>query len=151
MKPLTFADIQIGLPPRWKNETNIALSGPVEDDFAPSIAITRDVFEDDISLDDFFPFAGEQLKAGLDEQGYRLLTEVRTVIAKMPAGQRIYQFELDEAQTLVQQMQISFVRGREAVTVTCTNLAMNFTDTLPAFQEMLESFRWPAPDSKQQA
>jgi hypothetical protein len=142
MKLLTFADIQIGLPARWKNETNIALSGPVEDDFAASIAITRDVFDENISLDDFFPFAGEQLKAGLGEQGYRLISETRTTFAGLPAGQRIYQFNLDNSHTIIQQMQISLVRGSDAITVTCTNLAKNFAKTMPAFKQMLDSLRW---------
>jgi hypothetical protein len=142
MQDIAHFDYIIGLPPRWLDASVVVLVGPPNDNYHPNITITREPLEFQMNASEYAANQLSGLHAELDSAGYRVLEEGSITIGGLTAYQRLHTFQMPEAGLEITQLQLYLVRGKEALTITCTNLSHWFEQTRPLFMEALERFRW---------
>lgn len=145
MQEMVHFDYTIGLPPRWIDASVVVIVGPPNDNYNPNITITREPLDFQMSASEYAANQLAGLHAELDSVGYQVLEENPLSIGGLPAYLRVHTFQMPEAELEVTQMQVYLVRGKEALTITCTNLSHWFEQTRPLFMEALQRFRWRTP------
>jgi hypothetical protein len=144
MQTLTHYDYTIGLPTRWLDASVVVLVGPPNENYSPSITITRDQLDFAMNASEYAANQLAGLKAELGHAGYKVLEEGSVTVGGMLAYQRLHTFQMPEAELEITQLQVYLVRGREALTITCTHLSHRFEEFRPLFEEALQQFRWHA-------
>ncbi|GBC93870.1 hypothetical protein HRbin15_02372 [bacterium HR15] len=147
MQEMHHYDYTIGLPQRWIDASVVVMVGPPNDNYSPSITITRDYLDFAMSASEYAANQLVGLKTELGGVGYRVVEEGTTTIGGLPAYQRLHTFQMPEGGFEITQLQVYVVRGREAITITCTNLSQWFEQTRPLFAGALQQFRWHAASS----
>jgi hypothetical protein len=129
------ADVQ--LPAGWDDRTMMTLIGPRgETGFAANVVITREPL-DGKSLAEYVAQQAAAMKAELP--GYALLDERTVQLRGAPTAQRLHRFHA--APNAVQQMQTFVLCRSDVFVITCSAQVQEFDALLPAFREILDSFR----------
>lgn len=142
MRDLFHYDFSIGLPERWLDSSVVVMAGPPNDGYSPNITVNRETLDFRLSVAEYAANQLLQLQQGLVEQKYKLVEEIPLSLGGVDAIQRTHRFEVSEDNLKVMQMQVYAVKGNEAITITCTNLAEWFDRTRPTFVEAIQQFRW---------
>lgn len=152
MSDFVHNDFTMSLPPRWIDSSVVVLSGPPNDGYSPNISVNREKLDFQLSVAEYAAEQLLQLQQGLAEQKYRVVEEIALSLGGLDAIQRTHRFEVEEDDLQIMQMQVYVVKGSEAITVTCTNLAEWFDRTKPIFMEAINQFKWrTAPTAEQRS
>lgn len=142
MQTVIHYDYAIGLPPRWMDGSVVVLLGPPNENYSPSITITRDQLNFPMNAQEYAANQLASLQAELGDAGYKVLEEGSLTLGGLLGYQRVHTFQMREADLTITQLQIYLVRGNEALVITCTQLGHLFEQTRPLFLEALQQFRW---------
>lgn len=142
MADLVHYDFSIGMPQRWIDSSMVVIAGPPNDGYSPNITISREQLDFRLTPAEYAAGQLLALQQGLAEQNYRVVEESPLALGGMEAFQRIHRFEVAEDDLRITQLQVYFVRGSEALTVTCTNLSEWFDQTRGTFLDALQRFNW---------
>jgi hypothetical protein len=144
VRKLTHHDLSIGHPEGWADDSVVSITGPPRGDYSPSITITREELESEMSAAEYAAVQLEELRRETAGMEYRLHGEepLPLPFAGVIALQRVHAFVIDELEVEVMQMQVYAVKGFEAVTITCTDTAEQFAGTRPTFLEAVRLFTW---------
>lgn len=140
MQEFIHHDFSIGLPDRWIDTSVIALVGPPDRGFSPSITITRERMEFQLKLEEYAANQLAALEEEFAENDYEVLNEGAFQLS-VPAYQRTHEFDVTE-DIRARQMQVYVVKGDEAITITCTSTDKGFDDSKKLFLEAVKQFRW---------
>ncbi len=141
MQQFIHNDFSIGLPDRWIDTSIIAIAGPPDRGFSPSITITREKMDFELKLEEYASNQLASLESELGENDYEVIEEGTILINNSTSIARIHTFEVSE-DIKAKQMQIYFVKGYEAITITCTSTDDGFADHRPIFMEAVNNFKW---------
>ena len=141
MQQFIHNDFSIGLPDRWIDTSIIALAGPPDRGYSPSITVTREKLEFQLTVREYASNQLASLEAELEENDYELIEEGTITLNNTNTIARIHTFDVND-DIKAKQMQIYFVKGSEAMTITCTSTQEGFDDHKPYFMEALRYFRW---------
>jgi hypothetical protein len=141
MREFIHNDFVIGFPERWIDTSIIALAGPPDRGFSPSITITRERLEFQLNINEYAANQMADLEEELKENEYKVVEEGRIQLGDMPAYQRIHKFYVSE-DIQAMQMQVYIIKGDAAITITCTTTAEQFNQSKSLFQEAVGQFRW---------
>lgn len=126
------------IPDDWQDRSIISFTASVApNEFAPNVVITKETIDARISVEDY---ANRQFDLTQAEvQGLKIIERNNTNIGSLPAVQivqRIAAHGLD-----LQQLQTFILVDEEIFIVTCTTTAAAFSQHLPRFKNIVESFR----------
>jgi hypothetical protein len=141
MREFTHHDFSIGLPDRWIDTSVIALAGPPDRGFSPSITITRERLEFQLKNEEYAANQRASLEGEFAENDYEVTEESTMQIGGLPAFQRTHEFDVTE-DIRAKQLQIYVIKGDEAITITCTSTDEGFEGSKAQFLEALRQFRW---------
>lgn len=141
MQEFIHDDFSIGLPDRWIDTSVIALAGPPDRGFSPSITITREKLEFQLKIEEYAANQLAAIKEEFDENDYEVTEESAIQLSGLPAYQRIHEFDITE-EIRAKQMQIYVIKGDEAITITYTSTDEGFDGSRSLFLETLRQFRW---------
>jgi hypothetical protein len=142
MQDFHHYDFTIAMPDRWIDATVVVIAGPPAGSYSPNITINREQLTFHLSAAEYAATQLAQLQQALEQQKYKVSDEALLSLGELSAFQRTHTFEVAEDNTRVMQLQVYVVKDKEALTITCTNLAERFEETRPTFQEVIRSFRW---------
>jgi hypothetical protein len=144
VRKLNHHDLGIGFPPGWLDDSVVSLTGPPREGYSPSITITREELESEISAAEYAANQLRELEEGAVGIEYRLHGDepFPLPIAGVTAHRRLQAFFIAEMGLEVMQMQVYVVKGFEAVTITCTDTAGQFAATKATFLEAVRMFTW---------
>ncbi len=145
MQEFVHNDFVIGFPSRWIDSSVVILAGPQNDGYSPNITITRERLEFQLTAAEYAANQLMVLRQDLSQEGYQVVEEGPLPLAGMTAYQRIHTFRMSDVNLQLTQMQVYVVKGREAITITCTNTAGWFDRTKPIFMEAIKQFKWRGP------
>lgn len=141
MRDFIHNDFSIGLPDRWIDTSVIAIAGPPDSGFSPSITVTRERLDFQLKVNEY---AANQLAALSEEFGendYEVIEEGPIQISGMQAYQRTHEFDVDE-DLRARQLQVYVVKGDQAITITCTSTDKGFENSKQVFLEAIRQFSW---------
>jgi hypothetical protein len=141
MKTIRHFDYSLGVPNGWIDASVVSFVGPHQDDYSPSMTVTRDYVDSPISPAEYAAVQRRELEAELGDLGFLVLEEGPCSIQDAPAFRRVYTFDLEDIGK-VQQLQVYLVRASDALTITATDLAARFNKSLLQFLQMLDGFRF---------
>ena len=147
MQDFFHYDFIIGIPQRWIDSSVVVMSGPPNDGYSPNIAVNRETLQFQLSVAEYASEQLVQLQQGLAEQKYKVVEETSISLGGLEAIQRTHKFEVEEDNLRIIQMQVYVIKGSDAITITCTNLAEWFDHTKPIFMEAIRQFRWRSAPS----
>jgi hypothetical protein len=142
MQEFRHNDLVLGFPPRWIDASVVAIAGPPNGEYSPSIAVIRERLEFRLTLSEYANNQLAALQQALEVQNYSVLQEGTVALPELTGYQRIHTFVLEESGMQVTQMQLYFVRNTEAITITCTHASVWFERAKPTFMEAINQFRW---------
>lgn len=141
MRQFSHNDFSIGLPDRWIDTSIIALAGPPNKGFSPSITITREKLEFQLKVEEYGANQLVALESELGENDYEVIEEGMISLGNFTTFARIHTFDVsDEIKAM--QMQVYFVKSFDAITITCTSTDEAFADHRPVFMESVKNFKW---------
>lgn len=158
MAKITMSDFEVDLPANWKDQGMITLTMPSTDKkVRPNIIITKEWLEKEITLEEYF----EKIKSSVKARGiesFQILSEKDVYLSKEPAKMMVCTWDLSamkkmmgpKAQNMehikegqmVQQIQISCLKGSEAINVTASFPADQFQIYSRPFQQFIEKFKF---------
>lgn len=141
MREFTHNDFSIGLPDRWIDTSIIAIAGPPDSGFSPSITITREKMEFELRTEEYGANQLAALEQELGDNDYEVVEEGTISINNSQNFARIHTFDVNE-DLKAKQMQIYFVKGFDAITITCTSTEEGFETHKPIFMDAVKYFRW---------
>lgn len=134
----------VELPKGWDDRSLITLAAPTSaNGFAPNVVVTRERIPANVSIE---AYAQAQRTAMKEEvPALEILDERATTINGAPAFQRLQRFtmegqQLQQAQTYVLAQGLVFV-------ITGTAAIADFDNQIPAFRQIIESFRLFDPEA----
>ncbi len=136
----------IGLPEGWGDASSVILVGQPQDDFSPNITVTTEPLSEKTSLDDYAAAQGAELKSMLESFEYRLDDEAPMEMAGNQAYRRLHSFVAPGKDFRVGQMQVYVVGEKRAWTITATDRADRFEQSLPILMEAVRRFRFVPSD-----
>ena len=146
MQPLRHHDFAIGMPEQWTDVTSVIVMGPAQDNYSPSITITRDYLNSPTSAEAYGKQQAETLAKELEQQLYELVDEGPIELGETEAYRREHRFLVPEAgNARVQQAQVYIVDGTKAVVITATDLASRFEQTRPTLMQAIGQFHFVEP------
>lgn len=145
MQEFVHNDFVIGFPLRWIDSSVVILAGPQNDGYSPNITITRERLEFQLTAAEYAANQLMVLQQDLSQEGYQVVEEGSLSLTGLTAYQRVHTFRMSDANLQLKQMQVYVVRGKEAITITCTNTAEWFDRTKLIFTEAIKQFRWRGP------
>lgn len=141
MREFTHNDFSIGLPDRWIDTSILAIAGPPDRGFSPSITITREKLDFQLKIEEYAANQLAALEQELGDNDYEVVEEGTISINNSPTFARIHTFDVSE-DLKAKQMQTYFVKGFEALTITCTSTEDGFDDHKPLFMDAVKYFKW---------
>lgn len=158
MTKVAMSDFEVALPDNWKDQGMITLTMPSTDKkIRPNIIITKEHLEQETDLDAYF----EKIKTSVQSRGinsFKILSEKDVFLSKIPAKMMVCTWDLsamkqmmgNKGQNLdhikegqmVQQIQVSCLRGNVAINVTASFPAEQFQQYSRPFQQFIEGFRF---------
>lgn len=144
MGKLVLGEMELEVPANWKDQGMVTLTLPSTDKkVRPNIIVTKERLAAPVDLGTYF----EKIKQSVQARGIRsfeILEETEMNVGGVPAMQMVCQWDLSSMKTMkgqnpqaldhikegqmVQQIQVSLIRGDEAI---------NFTASFPAEQFQL--------------
>ena len=141
MRDFTHNDFSIGLPDRWIDTSIIAIAGPPDRGFSPSITITRERLEFQLNIEEYAANQLAALEDQLGENDYEVVEEGEMQLNFSAAYSRIHTFDVSD-EIRAKQMQIYVIKGNEAITITCTSTDEGFKNSKMLFLEAVRQFQW---------
>ncbi len=158
MGKIVMNNFEVELPSNWKDQGMITLTMPSTDKkVRPNIIITKERLAQPVSLADYF----EKIKKSVQARGvesFEILEEKDVVVGGVPAKQMICTWDLsamkkamgpnaasmDHIQQgqMVQQIQVSFIKGDEAINLTASFPAEQFQIYSRPFHKFVEGFKF---------
>ena len=143
MRQFIHNDIMIACPEDWLDLSTVVLAAPPRPDvdFSPNVAITRDTLDEPMTPKDYAQDQLPLLQEEFGGMGYEVKSEGAARVADIPCFERMHTFVLPENELEVQQWQVYFVTGNDAVTITCTDKAANFKKSYELFQSIVAQLK----------
>lgn len=141
MQQMVHSDLLVGFPDSWLDVSNIILVGPPDQDYSPSITITREPLAEPMKPDKYAATQLTALQQELGPQGYRVSQEGPTTVGDMPAYQRFHTFAMPKTDIRVQQWQIYMTVETTAIVLTMTDKTTTFQKSYPVFNEALKQLK----------
>lgn len=134
----------VDLPAGWDDRTLITLAGPVgASSFIANVVVTRERVPAQTAIEDY---AQAQLTAMKEEMPtLEILDERATKLNGVPAFQRLQRFTIEGQQ--LQQAQTFLLAGGLIFVVTGTAAIADFDNQIPAFRQIVETFRLFDPEA----
>lgn len=141
MRQFVHHDFSIGLPDRWIDSSVIAIAGPPDKGFSPSITVTREKLDFQLSVEEYAANQRVALETELDDNDYEVIEEGMIQVGNSKTSARVHIFDVSD-DIKAMQMQVYFVKSFEAITITCTSTDDGFADHRPLFMEAVNNFKW---------
>jgi hypothetical protein len=141
MREFIHHDFSIGFPDRWIDTSVIALAGPPDKGFSPSITIMRERLEFRLKIEEHAANQLAVLREQFAENDYEVVNEGEIQLGEVPAYQRTHEFDVTE-DIRARQMQVYVIKGDDAITITCTSTDEGFDDSKALFLKAVREFRW---------
>ncbi len=142
METLKHHDFKIGMPDGWVDASHVILVGPREEEYSPTITVTREPLEWPISARAYATEKRSELQEQFGPQGYEVLEEAPLQVGGLASFQRTHTWMLPDAEIQITQMQVYLVKEDAAVVVTCTDRSGRFDDRKAAFMEAVQQFEF---------
>lgn len=153
-----MSDFEAELPSNWQDQGMITLTLPSTDKkVRPNIIITKERLPSEVDLPTYF----EKIKTSVKARGiesFQILDERDTTLSGLPAkmmvctwdlsamkkmmGPKSGSFEHIKAGQMVQQIQVSCIRGTVAINLTASFPADQFQIYSRPFQKFVEGFKF---------
>jgi hypothetical protein len=151
----TYSNPNLGFsleyPSDWQKEESLAFVSPqggIDNRSPEVISITTEVLPtSDFSLDRYSEAALRQVESFQD---FKLLNSSSAILAGLPAHMILYTFT-DESQTPLQNLQVWTIKDGVAYIVTYGGVPEEFESSLPALQNVMDSFSLAANGSGEKA
>ncbi|MBI2340412.1 MAG: DcrB-related protein [Deltaproteobacteria bacterium] len=158
MGKIVMNDFEVDLPATWKDQGMITLTMPSTDKkVRPNIIITKERLNQPVDLAAYF----EKIKKSVQARGiesFEILEEKDIRVSGVQAKQMICTWDLSAMKKMmgpkagslehiqpgqmVQQIQVSFIRGDQAINLTASFPAEQFDIYSRPFQKFVEGFRF---------
>jgi len=135
-----YNDVQIVIPPDWKDASTIVLVGPAREDFTPNVTISRDSLHETQTPEQYAQSQLSDLQEEFRSSGYHIMHEGPINLKVGPAYQRRHTFTLPNTDLTVQQLQTYVVNDGAAFTITATDRTEYFEQTQPLFTQFIKEF-----------
>lgn len=152
-----MSDFEVDLPANWKDQGMITLTMPSTDPkVRPNIIITKEWLPKEVDLNTYF----EKIKASVQSRGiesFKILSEKDVNLSGSPAKMMVCTWDLASMKKImgpgnsmehiqpgqmVQQIQVSCVRGMVAINLTASFPADQFQIYTRPFQKFIEGFKF---------
>lgn len=151
-------DVEVILPANWQDQGMITLTLPSTDkNVRPNVILTKERLSKPIDLQSYFAKIKEAVQArGITS--FKVLQEKQITIAGVPAMQLVCSWDLSAMKKmmgpnapkldhikegqLVQQVQVSLIKGNVAINMTASFPADQFQLYARPFQQFLRGFRF---------
>ncbi len=141
MREFIHNDFSIGLPDRWIDTSVVALLGPPNNGFSPSITITREQLDFQLNTEEYASNQFTSLEEQFADNDYEVVDEGAFQLISIQAYQRTHTFDVTE-DIRAKQMQIYVIKGNEAITITCTSTDEGFNSSKAVLLEAIRQFKW---------
>lgn len=158
MGKIVMNDFEVDLPSNWKDQGMITLTMPSTDKkVRPNIIITKERLNQPVELAAYF----EKIKKSVQARGiesFEILEEKDVQVGGVPAKQMVCTWDLSAMKKMmgpkagslehikqgqmVSQIQVSFIRGDEAINLTASFPAEQFDIYSRPFHKFVEGFRF---------
>lgn len=158
MPKISMSDFEVELPSNWSDQGMVTVTLPSTDKkVRPNIIITKERLAQEIDLNTYF----ERIKKSVQERGiesFRILEERDVSLSGVPAKQMVCTWDLSAMKKMmgqkaanlehikpgqmVQQIQVSCVRGPVAVNLTASFPSEQFQIYSRPFQKFVEAFKF---------
>lgn len=158
MGKLVFCDFEVDVPASWKDQGMVTLTMPSTDPkVRPNIIITKERLPQAIDLESYFA----RIKQSVQQRGiqsFQILEEKDVVVGGIAAKQMICSWDLSQMKQMmgannpnlehiqpgqmVQQIQVSLVKGDEALNLTASFPADQFAIYSRPFHKFIEGLKF---------
>ena len=159
MAKLVMGEMILEVPANWKDQGMITLTLPSTDKkVRPNIIVTKERLAVPVDLDTYF----EKIKQSVQARGiksFEIIEEVDLDVGGVPAKQMVCQWDLSSMKNMkgqgggqnldhikdgqmVQQIQVSLIRGDEAINFTASFPAEQFQLYTRPFEKFVEGLRF---------
>lgn len=158
MAKLVMGEMVLEVPANWKDQGMITLTLPSTDKkVRPNIIVTKERLAVPVDLDTYF----EKIKQSVQARGiksFEILEEIDLEVGGIAAKQMVCQWDLSSMKTMkgstgqnldhikdgqmVQQIQVSLIRGDEAINFTASFPAEQFQLYTRPFEKFVESLEF---------
>lgn len=157
-RKILLDDVEVVLPANWQDQGMITLTLPSTDkNVRPNVILTKERLMKPIDLQSYFAKIKEAVQArGITS--FKVLQEKQITIAGVPAMQLVCSWDLSAMKKmmgqnapkldhikegqLVQQVQVSLIKGNVAINMTASFPAEQFQLYARPFQQFLRGFRF---------
>lgn len=160
MGKIVMNDFEVDLPSNWKDQGMITLTMPSTDPkVRPNIIITKERLAKPTDLETYFDRIKKSVQARAIES-FQILEEKDVSVGGVPAKQMVCTWDLSAMKKMmgpnspsmehiqpgqmVQQIQVSFIKGDAALNLTASFPAEQFQIYARPFQKFVEGFRFIA-------
>lgn len=157
-KKLTMTDFEIDLPENWKDQGMITITLPSPDEkVRPNIIVSKERPKGPLDLQKYF----EKIKQSIQSRGiqsFEIVDERDVALSGVPAKMMICRWDLSAMKNMmgpnaknmehikpgqmVQQIQVSCVKGETAINITASFPAEQFDIYSRPFQQFIKGFRF---------
>lgn len=142
MREFVHDDFKLSIPEEWADASVVVAAGPPNDGYSPSITVTREHLEYEVNASQYAARQLESLQEEMAQGGYQVREEGPFTLPGLSAFQRVHAFRVDDLGVEITQLQVYVTKGRQALTLTCTNLSDWFDQTRPTFLAAVKQLRW---------
>ncbi len=127
----------IETPNDWEDRSIITFVAPAApNEFAPNVVITKEAIDAELSIEDY---AYRQFEIAQREvSGMKILEQKNTTLSGKPAVEIVQQLSAHGLN--LQQLQFFVLLYEEICVITCTATVGSFSQYLPRFRQILDSF-----------
>lgn len=125
-------------PDDWQDRSIITFVAPISpNEFAPNVVITREAIDGEMSAEDY---AHRQFGVARREvDGLKILKQKNIILGGKPAIEIIQRLSAHDLN--LQQLQAFILMDGEICVITCTATVGSFSQYLPRFRKILDSFQ----------
>lgn len=158
MPRIGLSDFEVDLPESWTDQGMITLTMPSTDkSVRPNIIVTKEKLQAPVELNAYF----EKIKQSVSARGidsFKILSEKDVFLSGQPAKMMVCTWDLSsmkkmmgpqggnldhiKAGQMVQQIQVSCIKGEVAINLTASFPADQFQLYTRPFQKFIESFKF---------
>lgn len=158
MAKIAMSDFEVELPANWSDQGMVTVTLPSTDkNVRPNIIITKERLNEATDLKTYF----EKIKKSVKERGiesFKILEEKDLTLSKVPAKQMVCTWDLSAMKKMmgpggnnldhikqgqmVQQIQVSCLKGDVAINLTASFPAEQFQIYSRPFQKFVEAFKF---------